>query len=220
MCTLHPRKWVFKSCIVCWPQVSIWRLAFLCMVGHSKLSKPLLKSKSWARSYWQYPWQALQLQLTEISPQRSTRGLLSKYSISSRTRYNLPQEQWKTKNLTNWLILDMFITKRVSIIIPSPPQSFWALAKGRFSSLSLFKEFLDRTSWMTHDEPLFWRDLEVYNLTKQLSSSFGKLFFSPHLLILPSWWCTWVTHIVWITKKLSKKLACAKYLSCKGQNMV
>jgi len=66
----------------------------------------------------------------------------------------------------------------------------------------------------------FWRDLEVYNLTKQLSSSFGKLFFSPHLLILPSWWCTLVTHIVWITKKLSKKLACAKYLSCKGQNMV
>ena len=97
---------------------------------------------------------------------------------------------------------------------------FWALAKGRFSSLSLFKEFLDRTSWRTHDEPLFWRDLEVYNLTKQLSSSFGKLFFSPHLLILPSWWCTLVTHIVWITKKLSKKLACAKYLSCKGQNMV
>ena len=83
----------------------------------------------------------------------------------------------KTKNLTNWLILDMFITKRVSIIIPSPPQFFWALAKGRFSSLSLFKEFLDRTSWMTHDEPLFWRDVEVYNLTKQLSSSFGKLFF-------------------------------------------
>lgn len=32
---------------------------------------------------------------------------------------------------------------------------FWALSKGRFSSLSLFKEFLDRTSWMTHERPLF-----------------------------------------------------------------